>query len=299
VKKISNTTVDKRMVNTIQEKKRAWIKDMENDYYNALIGAVKGVIKLQKSSGPFKGATEGFASEIKFIDDLLRTYIPLSEHEFTYEWVIRNKHRLKPIDIKPLSIHGFFTNHRIREAYEFIRKKLALISWKNSGYNKSFGLELAQCKALERYQESLKNLDLTNGKLSDDEAEKIVSIFDDTDLTQVIDDGEIKNFKKIELCLVKQHFLNDKGEWVKHKGMMVAFILILYELKILQQIIDEKRTYNSTLRKYRDWFATRYNTKISNQFKYTNRKSLLKQYKTEFSFLNFLNGWDNIGSKVI
>jgi len=300
VKKISDTTADKRMVNTIQEKKRAWIKNMENDYYNALIGAVKGVIKLQKSSGPFKGATEGFASEMKFIDDLLRTYIPLSEHQFTYEWVIKNKRRLKPIDVKPLSIHGFFNNNRIRKAYEFIRKNIALISWKNSGYNKSFGLELAQCTALERYQKSLKKIDSTiNGKLSDDEAEKIVSIFDNTGLDRVVNDGEIKNFKKIELCLATQHFLNEKGDWVKSKTMLVAFIHILYELKILQQSANEVRSYNRTLRMYRDWFAKRYNKDIIITFRHTHRESLLKNYKGDFQFLNFLNGWDNIGSIVI
>ncbi len=146
MKGVFNPTADKKKIELLEGK--------ANDYHNALIGAINKIITKKGSDEKIQKKIENFKNESVFVSKLLHSDILLNEHEFTLEWVKKNN-LFETLHLEQFNLPNFYRNEQIRKAYRFIQNDLGFESWKNSGYNKTFGLELAQCMALEKYSSSL------------------------------------------------------------------------------------------------------------------------------------------------
>ncbi len=146
----------KKPLNDIADNKRR--NELENNtdlYYSFLLIAVDKIIERKSSTESLERRLEGIIKEQEFIYKLLHSDLPLKQHEFIIEFVQKNN-MLETLKIKNIKLPKFYSNEKIRSANRFFQYDLEFEHWKNSGFIKTFGFELAQCKALEKYQTGLK-----------------------------------------------------------------------------------------------------------------------------------------------
>lgn len=96
---------------------------------------------------------------------------------------------------------------------------------------------------------------------------------------------KINAFRLIELALLTDDFLNDKGKWIAGKDKLCAFIYFLLQKKYIKSTLPAFKERPLLLR-YRRYFQIRYNIDISKAFQNNRFKvSSLPNYWPDFQFI--------------